>query len=112
MRRGCGPFLYELVIYHNVYYHSIGGDSLKSWHFRENTWIRVFLQGVLYFCRPGGLAELVDCTGLENRRAERYRGFESLSLRLMKRPHDRGRFFCSSDNVLGNHANSCSTLAR
>ena len=36
---------------------------------------------------------MVDCTGLENRRAERYRGFESLSLRQMKRPHDRGRFF-------------------
>ena len=50
-------------------------------HFRENTWIRMFLQGVLYFWHPGGLAELVDCTGLENRRAERYRGFESLSLR-------------------------------
>ena len=29
----------------------------------------------------GGLAELVDCTGLENRRTARYRGFESLSLR-------------------------------
>ena len=26
---------------------------------------------------------MVDCTGLENRRTERYRGFESLSLRLM-----------------------------
>ena len=61
-----------------------GGESLKSRHFRENTWIRVFLQGVLYFWRPGGLAELVDCTGLENRRAERYRGFESLSLRQIK----------------------------
>ena len=24
---------------------------------------------------------MVDCTGLENRRTERYRGFESLSLR-------------------------------
>ena len=32
----------------------------------------------------GGLAELVDCTGLENRRAARYRGFESLSLRFNK----------------------------
>ena len=41
----------------------------------------------------GGLAELVDCTGLENRRAERYRGFESLSLRFKSARHD-GRFFC------------------
>ncbi len=27
------------------------------------------------------MAELVDCTGLENRHTERYLGFESLSLR-------------------------------
>ena len=39
----------------------------------------------------GGLAELVDCTGLENRRAARYRGFESLSLR--KRNRQRCWFF-------------------
>ena len=45
-----------------------------------------------YFCRPGGLAELVDCTGLENRRAARYRGFESLSLR-QESVHDVGTFF-------------------
>ena len=32
----------------------------------------------------GGMAELVDCTGLENRRAARHRGFESLSLRNYK----------------------------
>ena len=43
--------------------------------------------------RPhGGLAELVDCTGLENRRTARYRGFESLSLRIEKRPLMRA--FC------------------
>ena len=40
----------------------------------------------------GGLAELVDCTGLENRRAARYRGFESLSLR-QESVHDVGTFF-------------------
>ena len=28
---------------------------------------------------------VVDCTGLENRRTERYRGFESLSLRKKKK---------------------------
>ena len=56
----------------------------------------MILKGVLYFCRSGGLAELVDCTGLENRRAARYRGFESLSLRLMKRPQKCGRFFVLS----------------
>ena len=48
-----------------------------------------------YFCRPGGLAELVDCTGLENRRAARYRGFESLSLR-QESVHDVGTFFLPS----------------
>ena len=32
--------------------------------------------------RRGG--RVVDCTGLENRRTERYRGFESLSLRLQR----------------------------
>ena len=62
-------------------------------HFRENTWIRMFLQGVLYFWHPGGLAELVDCTGLENRRAERYRGFESLSLRFSKNVRIARTFF-------------------
>ena len=41
----------------------------------------------------GGLAELVDCTGLENRRAARYRGFESLSLRQRKRKRPRQRAF-------------------
>ena len=40
----------------------------------------------------GGLAELVDCTGLENRRTARYRGFESLSLRH-ESVHDVGTFF-------------------
>ena len=41
----------------------------------------------------GGLAELVDCTGLENRRAARYRGFESLSLRKgNESARDSGRF--------------------
>ena len=54
---------------------------------------RANLNGVRYFCASGGLAELVDCTGLENRRAERYRGFESLSLRFKSARHD-GRFFC------------------
>ena len=39
----------------------------------------------------GGLAELVDCTGLENRRTARYRGFESLSLRI-KSARISGRF--------------------
>ena len=29
----------------------------------------------------GSLAELVECTGLENQRTAMYRGFESLSLR-------------------------------
>ena len=28
---------------------------------------------------------VVDCTGLENRRTERYRGFESLSLRKKRK---------------------------
>ena len=49
---------------------------------QENERSRAILNAVRYFCASGGLAELVDCTGLENRRAERYRGFESLSLRL------------------------------
>ena len=39
----------------------------------------------------GGLAELVDCTGLENRRTARYRGFESLSLRI-RSARNSGRF--------------------
>ena len=52
------------------------------------------LNGVRYFCASGGLAELVDCTGLENRRAERYRGFESLSLRFKSACHNE-RFFCA-----------------
>ena len=41
----------------------------------------------------GGLAELVDCTGLENRRAARYRGFESLSLRFSKNVRIARTFF-------------------
>ena len=41
----------------------------------------------------GGLAELVDCTGLETRRTARYRGFESLSLRNEKRSHQRAFSF-------------------
>ena len=45
-----------------------------------------------YFRSPGGLAELVDCPGLENRRAARYRGFESLSLRK-KKPTEMLVFF-------------------
>ena len=55
---------------------------------------RTILNGVRYFCGSGGLAELVDCTGLENRRAERYRGFESLSLRFKSACHNE-RFFCA-----------------
>ena len=33
--------------------------------------------------RRGG--RVIDCSGLENRRTERYRGFESLPLRNLKR---------------------------
>ena len=40
---------------------------------------------------------VVDCIGLENRRTERYRGFESLSLRLIKlKPADFQRVSCFS----------------
>ena len=34
----------------------------------------------------GSVAELVDCTGLENRRAARHRGFESLRFRKFELP--------------------------
>ena len=44
----------------------------------------------------GGLAELVDCTGLENRRTARYRGFESLSLRNEEAPASAGVFHFQS----------------
>ena len=38
---------------------------------------------------------MVDYNGLENRRAERHRGFESLSLRSIKlKPADFQRVFC------------------
>ena len=60
---------------------------------QENERSRAILNAVRYFCASGGLAELVDCTGLENRRAERYRGFESLSLRS-KRLLRRALFLC------------------
>ena len=38
---------------------------------------------------------MVDYTGLENRRAERHRGFESLSLRKKKTAENSAVFFCS-----------------
>ncbi len=40
---------------------------------------------------------VVDCSGLENRRTERYRGFESLSLRLLN-PLLSG-FFCFKEGL-------------
>ena len=36
---------------------------------------------ILLKLKPWRGGRVVDCTGLENRRTERYRGFESLSLR-------------------------------
>jgi hypothetical protein len=40
---------------------------------------------------------VVECTGLENQRAARYRGFESLRLRNNKRTHtEMCGFFCYS----------------
>ena len=36
---------------------------------------------------------MVDCTGLENRRTERYRGFESLSLRKRKKADRNSNLF-------------------
>ena len=36
---------------------------------------------------------VVDCTGLENRRTERYRGFESLSLRFKADFTSKSAFF-------------------
>ena len=42
---------------------------------------------------------VVDYSGLENRRTERYRGFESLSLRKKRNPI-RVPFFCSLQGVL------------
>ena len=45
--------------------------------------------------RRGG--RVIDCSGLENRRTERYRGFESLPLRNLKRKlldDSNLRFFC------------------
>ena len=36
---------------------------------------------------------MVDCTGLENRRTERYRGFESLSLRFKADFTSKSAFF-------------------
>ena len=61
-----------------------------------------------YFCRPGGLAELVDCTGLENRRAARYRGFESLSLR-QESVHDVGTFFLPCHGFTSDRVITCTT---
>ena len=68
--------------------------SLNLSHSFPANWMKVSEEmkllaiGALGFTRNGlnlhplgGLAELVDCTGLENRRAARYRGFEALSLR-------------------------------
>ena len=46
-----------------------------------------------YFCRPGGLAELVDCTGLENRRAARYRGSNPSA--SAKKVSTSGHFFAT-----------------
>ena len=59
-------------------------------------WRLEILGDCLNFAVPkgkGGLAELVDCTGLENRRTARYRGFESLSLRQLKRKRPQKRAF-------------------
>ena len=36
---------------------------------------------------------MVECTGLENRRTARYRGFESLRLRKRKPTSESGGFF-------------------
>ena len=48
-----------------------GFESLRAYHERD-------YQHPFHFRRDG---RVVDCIGLENRRTERYRGFESLSLR-------------------------------
>ena len=40
-------------------------------------------QKIFYFCRARRDGRVVDCGGLENRCTERYRGFESLSLRSL-----------------------------
>ena len=45
--------------------------------------------------RRGG--RVVDCTGLENRRTERYRGFESLSLRKKKEAERLPFFYIRGD---------------
>ena len=55
-----------------------------TWNYPEERFGRI--ENPLYFCtRRDG--RVVDCGGLENRRAARLRGFESLSLR--KRPGGR-----------------------
>ena len=55
-----------------------------TWNYPEERFGRI--ENPLYFCtRRDG--RVVDCGGLENRCAERHRGFESLSLR--KRPEGR-----------------------
>ena len=42
---------------------------------------------------PRRFGRVVDCTGLENRRTERYRGFESLNLRFDEIPRFPTRDF-------------------
>ena len=77
------------------------GQDWGIGEFRENDVQRASLCGVRYFRTSGGLAELVDCTGLENRRAERYRGFESLSLRFSKNVRLMRTFFiCQTLRVI------------
>ena len=48
------------------------------WKFGEKHYLCTVFEKRTYHWRDG---RVIDCSGLENRRTARYRGFESLSLR-------------------------------
>ena len=91
-----------IIIQEGVISEFIGLSGLRR-EIKKLSEARAILNAVRYFCASGGLAELVDCTGLENRRAERYRGFESLSLRS-KALVTTSAFFVSLNDLACGHA--------